>query len=129
MELEQYIDEIRSILSQVDDIDYAFLFGSALRRLLPDSDVDILVGGELDFGQKDRLAMKLSLSLKRNVDIVLAKEASYELILKALSQGRPILVHKRKSLRDDYFRNYILYDANTSLRNIRMERIKRVYGQ
>jgi predicted nucleotidyltransferase len=129
MDLEQYIDEIRSILSQVEGIDYAYLFGSALRRLLPDSDVDILVGGELDADQKNRLAMELSLSLKRNVDIVLAKEASYELILKALSQGRPILVHNRKSLREDYFRNYFLYDANTSLRNVRLERIKRIYGK
>jgi predicted nucleotidyltransferase len=129
MDLEQNIDEIRSILSQVEGIDYAYLFGSALRRLLPDSDVDILVGGELDAEQKNRLAMELSLSLKRNVDIVLAKEASYELILKALSQGRPILVHNRKSLREDYFRNYFLYDANTSLRNVRLERIKRIYGK
>jgi predicted nucleotidyltransferase len=129
MELKEYIDEIRSVFSQAEGIDYAFLFGSALRGLLPDSDVDILVGGDLDFDQKNRLAMKLSLSLKRNVDIILAKEASPELILKALSQGRPILVHKRNSLREDYFRNYNLYDANTSLRNIRLERIKRVYGK
>jgi predicted nucleotidyltransferase len=128
MELNEFIDEIRSVLSQAEGIDYAFLFGSALRRLLPDSDLDILVGGELDFDQKNRLAMKLALRLKRNVDIVLAKEASHELILKALSQGRPIVVHRRKSLREDYFRNYFLYDASTSLRNIRLERVKRVYG-
>jgi len=86
------------------------------------------LGGDLDFDEKTRLAMELSLRLKRNVDIVLAKEASYELILKVLSQGRPILVHKQKSLREDYFRNYFLYDANTSLRNIRQERIRRAYG-
>ena len=129
MELEQYIDEIRSELSQVEGIDYAYLFGSVLQRLLPDSDVDILVGGELDSNQKNSLAMNLALRLKRNVDIILAKEVSHELILKALSQGRPILIRKRDSLRQDYFRNYFLFDTNTSLRNIRMERIKRAYSK
>ena len=129
MEVNQYIDEIKTVLAPVEGLDYAYLFGSALNRLLPDSDIDILVGGDLDFGRETRLSMDLSLRLKRNVDIVLAKEAPYELILNALSRGRPILVHKRKSLREDYFRNYFLYDANTSLRNIRLERIKRIYGR
>ena len=127
--MNQYIDEIKTVLAPVEGLDYAYLFGSALNRLLPNSDIDILVGGDLDFGRKTRLSMDLSLRLKRNVDIVLAKESSHELILKALSRGRPILVHKRKSLREDYFRNYFLYDANTSLRNIRLERIKRIYGR
>lgn len=127
--MNQYIDEIKTVLVPVEGLDYVYLFGSALNRLLPDSDIDILVGGDLDFGRKTRLSMDLSLLLKRNVDIVLAKESSHELILKALSRGRPILVHKRKSLREDYFRNYFLYDANTSLRNIRLERIKRIYGR
>jgi predicted nucleotidyltransferase len=129
MEVNQYIDEIKAVLAPVEGLDYAYLFGSALNRLLPNSDIDILVGGDLDFGRKTRLSMDLSLLLKRNVDIVLAKEAPCELILKALSRGRPILVHKRKSLREDYFSNYFLYDANTSLRNIRLERIKRIYGR
>jgi predicted nucleotidyltransferase len=129
MEVNQYIDEIKTVLAPVEGLDYVYLFGSALNRLLPDSDIDILAGGDLDFGRKTRLSMDLSLRLKRNVDIVLAKESSHELILKALSRGRPILVHKRKSLREDYFRNYFLYDANTSLRNIRLERIKRIYGR
>ncbi len=128
MEIERYIDEIKAVLAPVEGIGYAYLFGSALNRLLPDSDIDILLGGDLDFDEKTRLAMELSLQLKRNVDIVLAQEAPCELILKALSQGRPILVHNQKSLREDYFRNYFLYDANTSLRNIRQERIRRAYG-
>ncbi len=127
MELQLYIDEIREILSRVEGVEYAFLFGSALKHLLPDSDIDILLGGDLDFDGKTKLAMELSLRLKKNVDIILASEAPYELILKALSQGRPILIHKRQSLRADYFRNYFLYDANTSLRNIRQERIRRAY--
>jgi predicted nucleotidyltransferase len=124
---QQYIAEIRGILSQVEKVDYAILFGSALKGLLPDSDIDILVGGDLDFDQKSRLTMDLSLWLKKNVDIVLSKEASYELILNALSKGRPILVHKKDSLRQDYFKSYFLYDMNTSLRNIRLARVKRIY--
>ena len=123
-----YIAEIRGILSRVEGVDYAYLFGSALKRLLPDSDVDILLGGDFDFEQKTRLAMELSLHLKRNVDLVLAKEACYELVLNALSRGRPIFVHKKESLRQDYFNSYFLFDANTPLRNIRLERVKRIYA-
>jgi hypothetical protein len=104
------------------------VFGSAIKRLVPDSDVDILLGGDFDFEQKTRLAMELSLHLKRNVDLVLAKEACYELVLNALSRGRPIFVHKKESLRQDYFNSYFLFDANTPLRNIRLERVKRIYA-
>jgi predicted nucleotidyltransferase len=115
-------------LSQVEAVDYAVLFGSALKGLLPDSDIDILVNGDLDLDQKSRLTMDLSLRLKKNVDIVLVKEASYELILNALSRGRLIFVHKKDSLRQDYFKSYFLYDMNTSLRNIRLARVKRIFS-
>jgi len=128
MDLTNYVAEIKGILSRVERVDYAYLFGSALKRLLPDSDIDILLGGDFDFDQKTSLAMELSLHLKRNVDLVLAKEASYELVLNALSRGRPIFVHKKESLRKDYFNSYFLFDANTTLRNIRLERVKRVYA-
>ncbi len=128
MELQLYLKEIREVLSQAEGIHYAFLFGSALKRMLPESDVDILVGGDLEFKQQDILAMELALRLKRNVDLVPAKEASYELILRALAHGHPIFVSRKESLRQDYFRSYFLYDANTSLRNIRLERVKRGLG-
>ena len=126
--LTEYIVEIKRILSRVKGIDYAYLFGSALNRLLPDSDIDILVGGDLGFDQITKLAMELSLRLKRDVDIILAKEASYELIINVFSRGESIFVNKKDSLRQDYFKNYFLYDANTALRNIRLERIKRIYS-
>ena len=127
-DLTTYIAEIKQILSHVKGIDYAYLFGSALNRLLPDSDIDILVGGDLGFDQKTKLSMELSLRLKRNVDIILAKEASYELIMNVFSHGESIFINKRDSLRQDYFKSYFLYDANTALRRIRLERIKRIYG-
>ena len=128
MDLKQYIDEIRAVLSRAEGIDYAYLFGSTLGRALPESDIDILVGGDVDLEQKTSLAMELAVRLKRNVDLVPAKEASYELTLNALSQGHPIFVSKKESLRQDYFKNYFLYDANTSLRNIRLERVKRIFA-
>jgi predicted nucleotidyltransferase len=127
-DLAEYIVEIKRVLSRVRGIDYAYFFGSALNRLLPGSDIDILVGGDLGFDQKAKLAMELSLGLKRDVDIILAKEASYELIINAFSRGESIFVNKKDSLRQDYFKSYFLYDANTALRNIRLERIKRIYG-
>jgi predicted nucleotidyltransferase len=128
MDLTNYVAEIKGILSRLERVDYAYLFGSALKRVLPDSDIDILLGGDFDFEQKTRLAMELSLHLKRNVDLVLAKEAPYELVLNALSRGRPIFVHKKESLRQDYFNSYFLFDSNTPLRNIRLERVKRIYA-
>ena len=128
MNLNRLISEIRNVLTQFQGVDYACLFGSALKQLLPDSDIDILLGGDLDLDQKTRIAMKLSLRLKREVDLVLAKEAPHELISNALSRGRVILVHKRESLRQDYFKSYFLYDASTSLRKTRLERVKRIYA-
>jgi len=41
MEKNQYSNEIKAVLAPVEGIDYAYLFGSALNRLLPDSDIDI----------------------------------------------------------------------------------------
>jgi uncharacterized protein len=127
MDSQKFIAEIKDTLSQHEGIDYAYLFGSALKRLLPDSDVDILLGGNLDFEQKNRLAMELSLRLKRDVDLVLAVEAPYELILKALSQGMPIMVNNRDSLKRDYFKGYFLFDSNAALREIRIRRVKEKY--
>lgn len=127
-DLTAYIAAIKQILSHVKGIDYAYLFGSALNRLLPDSDIDILVGGDLGFDQKTKLSMELSLRLKRNVEIILAKEAPYELTINVFAHGQSIFVNKRESLRQDYLKSYFLYDANTALRKIRLERIKRIYG-
>ncbi len=111
----------------VEDVDYAFLFGSALRRLLPQSDIDILIGGNLNFDQRLLLASELSMKLKRIVDIVLTSEARCELVLKAMSQGKPIFVRKRETLKEDYVRNVRKLDDNTKLRRIRQDRIRKQY--
>ena len=127
MSAPEFLAEIRGILSQVEGVDYAYLFGSGLKRLLPESDIDILLGGDFDFEQKSRLAMELSLQLKRNVDLVLVREAPCELILTALFQGVPIIVNRRGTLKRDYFKNYFLFDANTPLRQIKLRRMKEKY--
>ncbi len=128
MDKDSILAEIKESLSGIKDIDYAYLFGSVLKGMLPDSDIDILLGGDFDFNRKTALTMELALRLKRNVDLILTKEASYELILKAFSQGVAIVINDRDSLRKDYFKSYFLFDANTSLRKTRLERVKRIYA-
>jgi predicted nucleotidyltransferase len=51
---KRFLSAIRGVLSRKGKIDYAFLFGSALKELRPDSDVDILIGGRLNFGEKTK---------------------------------------------------------------------------
>jgi predicted nucleotidyltransferase len=125
---QDYLNSIRGVLSRKGKIDYAFLFGSALKHLRPDSDIDILVGGRLNFSEKTDLAMALAIRLKREVDIVLASEASCELALSVFSRGEPILLRSEKALKKDYFKNYRLYEETTGLRALRLARIKRKFG-
>lgn len=125
--VDELVKKIESVLMPVEDVDYAFLFGSALRRLLPQSDIDILIGGNLNFDQRLLLASELSMKLKRIVDIVLTSEARCELVLKAMSQGKPIFVRKRETLKEDYVRNVRKLDDNTKLRRIRQDRIRKQY--
>jgi predicted nucleotidyltransferase len=115
------IEKIEQELGRAESIDYAFLFGSALRRLLPESDIDILIGGTIDFDGKMLLTVKLSTLLKRHVDLV----------IEAMSKGRLIFVKDRDSLKRDYLRNWRRLDDNTGLRRMRIERIKQqyVYGR
>ena len=125
--MEEHIQKISNILLQHRKIDYAFLFGSFLKHPLHDSDVDILLGASLDPSEKLDLAMKLELILKRKVDIVLAAEASCELVLNALSKGFPLAINDKLSLKRDYFKNIHLFDDRTTLRKLRLARIKSKY--
>jgi len=126
--IEKYIGEIRKVLSEFEKIDYAFIFGSVLKKPLPGSDVDILVGAHLEPSGKIDLAMKLELILKRKVDVVPVKEAPCELVLKAFSKGLPVLINNRQKLKEDYFRNFHLYRDGTVLRRLRSLRLKRRYS-
>ena len=126
--LEEYIKKIREVVSKSKKIDYAFLFGSVLKRPLPESDVDILLGAHLKPFEKIDLAVELELLLKRKVDIVLVNEAPCELVLKALSKGLPIMINDKVNLKSDYFRNFYLYEDRNILRELRIARIKRRYS-
>ena len=125
---KEIIDIIDQTLRPVGSIEYAFLFGSALRRLLRESDIDILVGGEIDFDTKLVLTAGLSTRLKRNVDLVQASEARCELVLKAMSEGILIFVKYGEKLKQDYLRNWRSFDDSTGLRRIRIERIRQQYA-
>jgi len=125
---EEYIKKIREALSKFKRIDYAFIFGSVLKRPLQDSDVDILLGADLNTFEKIDLAMELELILKRKVDVVLVNEASCELVLKAFSKGLPVLINNKQSLKRDYFRNVYLFEDRSSLRELGILRIKRKYS-
>ena len=126
--IEEYIKKIRDVVSKSEKIDYAFLFGSVLKRTLPESDVDILLGAHLKPFEKIDLAMELELLLKRKVDIVLVNEAPCELVLKALAQGLPVLINNKQSLKRDYFKNVYLYEDRSTLRKLRISRIKKKYS-
>jgi predicted nucleotidyltransferase len=126
--IEDYIKKTRDLLSKSKKIKYAFIFGSFLKRPLKNSDIDILLGADLNPFEQIDLAMELELILKRKIDLVQVKDASCELVLKAFSKGIPVLLNDKQSLKRDYFRNSCLYEDRTTLRKLRISRIKRKYS-
>jgi predicted nucleotidyltransferase len=125
---EVEVEKIRSVVSSRRGVAYAILFGSALKRLLAHSDIDLMVGGELSSAEKADLLMELAVELRRSIDIISPKEAQCDVVLRAFSSGIPILVLDAERLKEDYLRNYRLCDQRDPLRRIRLERLKRVYG-
>jgi predicted nucleotidyltransferase len=125
---EPEIETIRSVCSRKKEVAYAILFGSAVKRLLAHSDIDLMVGGELSPAVKADLLMELTVQLRRQVDLIYSQDALCEVVLGAFSSGIVILVRDRERLKEDYLKNYRLCDQNDSLRRIRLERLKRVYG-
>ena len=118
--IKDHIGKIRKVLSGHKKVDYAFIFGSISKKPLPDSDVDILIGGYLERFEKIDLAMELELILKRKVDVVLASEAPCELVLTALAAGLPVLINNKQALKRDYFKNIYSYEDNRTLRELRI---------
>ena len=121
-------NKIKDVLDQCRKVSYAFLFGSALKAMRPESDIDILVKADLTPQERSDLSVDLELILKRKVDIVLAQEAPCELVLKAFSAGVPLLVNNKENLKEDYLKNFYLYDEGTRPRELRRLRIKRMYS-
>ena len=126
--VKEHIKKITELLSGHEKVEYAFIFGSVLKRPLPGSDIDILVGAHLGPFAKMYLAMELELALGRKVDMVLTKDASCEVVLKALSSGSPVLIREKGSLKNDYFRNFYLYEDASALRKMKISRVRRRYG-
>ena len=122
------IEKIRSVVSSKRGVVYAILFGSALKRLLAHSDIDLMVEGELSPIEKADLLMELAIELRRPIDILCPKEAACDVVLRAFSSGIPILVRDRERLKEDYLKNYRLSDQGDPLKRIRLERLKRIYG-
>lgn len=128
MTLEKQKDIIEGVLSPVDSVTYAFLFGSALTKLRKDSDVDILVGGDLDFDTRMDLTARLALALKRTVDLVPAQQTRPEVVLKALSKGLRLFVRDSEALKHDYLKAFRAYDDTISLRRIKAAHLKRRFA-
>jgi predicted nucleotidyltransferase len=128
MTTDQYSEIINTILLKAEQVSYVFLFGSAVTRPRSDSDIDVLVGGDLDFGTRMDLTGRLEQALKRHVDLVPARDARPEVVLRAMSKGVRIFVRDNEALKRDYFRVYRAYDDATNLRRIRAEYFKRLYA-
>jgi predicted nucleotidyltransferase len=128
MKSGEYPEIIRKVLSDDERVAYAYLFGSALTHLRDDSDIDILVGGDLDFDTRMDLTAKLSLALKRNVDLVPARSARSEVVLKAMSKGVPVFVRDKGAFKQDYFNAFRAYDDAINLRRSKAEHFKRLYS-
>ena len=116
----------RGIIS--NGVNYAILFGSAVKHLLAHSDIDLLIGGDLDPREKTDLSMTLALELHRPIDIVLTKEARCDVVLRAFSSGIPLVFRDKRKVKEDYFNHYRLCDQKHPLKRVRLERLKRVYG-
>jgi len=93
----QMTKEIKEILKKNSNVKYAFLFGSIIKKPLPESDVDI----------------------------VLVKQAAPELVLKAFSLGIILCAKKKKELKEDYFRNLRLREDGKNLQRLKIARMKR----
>ena len=125
---EAEIGKIRSAVSGKRGVAYAILFGSALKGLLAQSDIDLLVGGELNAVDKADLLMDLAIEFGRPIDILSPKEVTCDVVLRAFSSGIRIFVRDAERLKEDYMKNYRLCDQGDPLKRIRLERLKRVYG-
>jgi predicted nucleotidyltransferase len=122
------IEKIKAVVSSRSAVDYAILFGSALKHPRAHSDIDLLIGGDLDPRQKTDLSMALTLELHRTIDIVLTKEARCDVVLRAFSSGIALVARDKGKMKEDYFNHYRLCDQGHLLKRVRLERLKRVYG-
>ncbi len=121
-------EKAKTLIERHPQIPYAFMFGSALRQLLPDSDIDILVGGELSFSERTDLSLGLEQLFHRPVDVVLSRHAPAELVLRALARGQVLLMRDPESLKRDYYEKYQACEDALGLWKVRQERLYRRFS-
>jgi predicted nucleotidyltransferase len=122
------IKSIASCFDKYSNVKYAILFGSAIKNAKKSKDVDILVGGEIDFDEILELSIEAERILKKKVDVVSADKAPARLILRAMAKGDKILVKDDVRFKKDYFKNLRIAEDSKGLYKIREERIKRRFS-
>jgi predicted nucleotidyltransferase len=125
--LSPLMEIARKIFARASRVDYAFIFGSVLKRPGPQSDIDFLVGGKLGFADKAELSYQLAMELKKKIDIVLVEETSCEVAMKAFSRGKKIVAPRPQALKKDYFRKYCLFEQTNGLRDLKLDHLRRRY--
>jgi len=116
--------KLKELILEFESVDYAFLFGSALKQMRPDSDVDILISGKLTFDTRTDMAGQLEQIIKRQVDVVQVDKATSGLVLTALSKGESLFIRDKERLKEDYFRSFYRYEDEWELRKLQKEKIK-----
>jgi predicted nucleotidyltransferase len=127
IQTDYFASIITDVLLPVESIQYSFLFGSALSQLLPQSDIDVLIGGQITADQRMDIAIALSIRLKRTVDLVLVRDAHCDIVMKAMSEGLLVFVKDNESLKQDYITIWRQFDDSAELRRIKIDRIKLQY--
>jgi predicted nucleotidyltransferase len=127
---QKHIQAIKTYFRGRSRLHYVIVFGSAIKNLRFDSDIDLLVGERLNFVQRTEVALCLEQEVGRKVDVICIDDAPCGLALEAFAHGSPVMVRDAGRLKRDYFMKYHEYENNAPLRRIRAEKIKRdlVYG-
>lgn len=109
-------------------VDYVFVFGSYLSHPRPDSDVDILLNGNLSYAERLDMSLELEKLLQRPVDLVFVPEAGCEVFLEAVSKGKRLVVNNPEQLECDYFKNFRCYENTETLRRLKAKHFKEKYS-
>ena len=120
------IKKIQDYFKNKRKVSYVVLFGSALKHLKKDSDIDLLIDHGSSFEQRLSYAADLEQLVGRRVDVVPVDGTYYDLALQAFAYGKIIVRRNEQRLKEDYFRVRRIADDNLPLERIRRERLYRV---
>lgn len=116
---------IRAHFQRHKHLDYVIIFGSAVKQLKADSDIDLLVAGPFSPTQKTAAAMALEEQIGRKIDIIHIKEAGVDLALEAFAKGKLLVLNNMNRLKQDYFQKRREDEDNIPLRRIRAAKLRR----